>query len=171
LLISLGAAALFEGKRDCIVYLKMRADNLLRHFISGELTTVGGKHNDDPAAKSKLPTISGVVLFLSALGIYPKILEVFLMLKGYNHAIGHHYFENRNGTSTPVLALDQLPQDPYPMAKVSRIDGADTPQSAYSGLHQEGAIPWLHLADTYDLSYGGINTVISSRNRWRPRPT
>lgn len=106
-------------------------------------------------AKWRIPAISGLALRLS---IHPKGLETYLRLEGFNRVVGHHFFGVSNGTNTPVFALDQLTQSPYPIAQVSRVDGTDAPKSAYPGLQQEGAVPWLHLADT-GFSMGGIDTV------------
>lgn len=85
-------------------------------------------------------------------------MENYLRLEGYDKVIGHHFFGISNGTSTPVFAFDQLSQSPYPIAQVGRVDGTDAPKSAFSGLQQEGAVPWLHLADT-GSSVGGVDTV------------
>jgi hypothetical protein len=107
-------------------------------------------------AECKIPVLSGLALLLS---VHPEVLKMYLRLEGYNHIIGHHYFGNINGTSMPVFDFDQLSQSPHPVAKVSRLDGADAPRSAFPGLQQEGAVPWLDLADTNSLSLGGIDTV------------
>ncbi len=107
------------------------------------------------AAKWKIPAISRVALVLST---YPKAFENYLRLEGYDRVIGHHFFGVSNGTSRPVFAFDGLSPSPYPIAQVSRFDGTDAPKSAYPGLQHEGAVPWLHLADT-GFSVGGIDTV------------
>jgi hypothetical protein len=86
-------------------------------------------------------------------------LENYLKRQGYDRIIGHHFFSKQNVTSIPVFALDQLGQSPYPAALVSRVGTADAPATAHPGLAGEGAIPWLHLADTANSSQGGINTV------------
>ncbi|KAL6149766.1 hypothetical protein ACJQWK_02933 [Exserohilum turcicum] len=107
------------------------------------------------AARWKLPTISSLALLLST---HPTALESYLKLEGFDKIVGHHFFGNWNGTSTPVFAFDRLPQSPYPIAQVSRADGTDAPKSAYPGLQQEGAVPWLYLTDT-GSSVGGVDTV------------
>lgn len=107
------------------------------------------------AAKWKLPAISGLTLLLST---HPKVLESYLRLEGFDRVVGHHFFGVLDGVSLPFFAFDQLSQSPYPIAQVSKVEGTDAPKSAYSGLQQEGAVPWLHLADT-GSSVGGIDTV------------
>ncbi|KAI0573218.1 DUF3455 domain-containing protein [Pyrenophora tritici-repentis] len=106
-------------------------------------------------AKWKIPVISGVALLLST---HPKVLENYLRMEGYDRVIGHHFFGSYNRTNTPIFAFDQLPQSPYPIAQVRKVDETDPPGSAYAGLQQEGAVPWLHLTDT-GFSVGGIDTV------------
>lgn len=108
-----------------------------------------------PAAKWKIPAISGLALHLS---VDHEALEGFLKLEGYDRVIGHHFFRASNGTSTPVFAFDQLSPAPYPIAQVGRADGAEAPKTAYPGLQREGAVPWLRLVDT-GSSVGGVNTV------------
>lgn len=89
----------------------------------------------------------------------PKALEDFLESQGYNHIIGHHFFNRLNGTNIPVFAFDQLAQTPYPIARVVKISGADAPKYACPGLSNEGAVQWLYLSDTHGISQGTVDTV------------
>jgi hypothetical protein len=126
-------------------------------MLEAILYDIGKTLNDDlVAAKWKIPVISGLVLHLST---HPKMLERYLRLAGYDQVIGHHYFASFHGTNTPVFAFDQVSQFPYPLAQVSKVAETDAPRSAFPGLQQEGAIPWLHLTDTTGVSSGGVDTV------------
>lgn len=84
----------------------------------------------------------------------PWLLDVLLMVQGYQHVIGNHYFTG----PVPTFALNQIPLDPYPMALVKKNTQTNAPKSACPGLGGEGAVPWLHLIDN-GSSKGGINTV------------
>ncbi|KNG52856.1 malate dehydrogenase protein [Stemphylium lycopersici] len=120
------------------------------------LYDIGSRLNGNViAAISKIPFLSGRALLLSQ---YPKALKAYLRLEGYDHVIGHHFFDGSHGTSMPVFAFDQLPWSPYPTAQVGKVDETNPPASAYAGLQQEGAVSWLYLTDT-GLSVGGIDTV------------
>jgi hypothetical protein len=93
------------------------------------------------------------------LSAHPEALEAILKSQGYNHIIGHHFFSSVGGTSAPTFALDQLSQTPHPVARVTKMNGVDAPKNAFQGLEGEGPVQWLHLADTQNMSHGGIDTV------------
>ncbi|KAF2133686.1 hypothetical protein P153DRAFT_352955 [Dothidotthia symphoricarpi CBS 119687] len=121
---------------------------------TGALATlydIGTSLNYDPIAKWKIGSISALALSLS---VRPQQLDLNLRSQGFEHMIGHHFF---NG-STPTFSLDQLAQ-PYPVARVAKVAETDPPKSACPGNQGEGAIKWLLLTDTVGISQGGINTV------------
>lgn len=74
---------------------------------------------------------------------------------GAHYLLGHHFFENQS----PVFALDQLSQSPYPLAVVSKAAESVAPVSSFDGLSKEGALKWLLLKDSTQGSQGGIDTV------------
>ncbi|RAR15474.1 hypothetical protein DDE83_001115 [Stemphylium lycopersici] len=140
-------------------YTCASGDELAAPGTTGATATlydVGSRLSVDlPAAKWKIPAISGLALHLS---VDHEALEGFFKLEGYDRVIGHHFFRAANGTSTPVFAFDQLSLSPYPIAQVRRANGAEAPKTAYPGLQREGAVPWLRLVDT-GSSVGGVDTV------------
>lgn len=89
----------------------------------------------------------------------PQMLEWNLKSQGYEHVTGHHFFASIDATSTPVFALDQLQPQPYPLAKVPKLNETDAPSSACPGSTGLPAIKWLYLKDNKGISQGGINTV------------
>jgi hypothetical protein len=119
------------------------------------LYDIGSKLNDDPLAKWKIPSLSGLALSLST---QPQALELNLKSQGYENRVGTHLFASVNGANTPTFAFDQLVQ-PYPMAQVGKLNETAAPTSACPGLTNEGAVKWLLLGDTKGLSHGGIDTV------------
>lgn len=74
--------------------------------------------------------------------------------QGFRNLAGHHFFDGE----TPVFALDQLNQAPYPTARVRKLAEADAPASSCPGRRTEEDIKWLLLKDS-GLSSGGIDTV------------
>jgi hypothetical protein len=131
----------------------------LGRAVNGPIATlydIGSKLNLDHAAKSKIAMIAGKALSSVP---QPTEFEDYMKLQGYSHVLGRHFFALRKQTAVPTFALDQLAQTPYPEAQVSKIESVNAPESAYSGLAGEGAVPWLYLTDREGLSTGGIDTV------------
>ncbi|KAJ6191701.1 hypothetical protein J3E72DRAFT_380154 [Bipolaris maydis] len=120
------------------------------------LYDIGSKLSTNlPAAKWKLPAIAALALLLST---HPQALNSYLKLEGFDRVVGHHFFGISNGKSLPIFAFDQLSESPYPIAQVKKVEETDAPRSAYPGLQQEGAVPWLHLTNA-GSSVGGVDTV------------
>jgi hypothetical protein len=67
----------------------------------------------------KISTLSGLVLSLST---NPKVVNAALGLLKYSNVVGHHFFQSRNNISAPIFALDSLPERPYPVADVVKIE-------------------------------------------------
>jgi hypothetical protein len=114
------------------------------------------------------PLAADIIAFLSPLAFslcqhpqhpqhpqHTQHVDLALRLQGSQHLLGHHYFH----LSTPVFALDQLPQLPYPVARVSKLD--ETPARAYpaAGLAPADSVDWLLLHDVDGSSQGGVDTV------------
>jgi hypothetical protein len=78
-----------------------------------------------------------------------------LRFQGFKQLLGHHFFDH----DTPVFALDQLHQAPYPIALVQKLDETDAPTTSYMGVQPEANIKWLFLKDLKGISRGGIDTV------------
>lgn len=68
--------------------------------------------------------------------------------------VGHHFFS----VDTPIFALDQLAERPYPVAQVSKLSEVDAPRPSCAD-DQAAVIKWLYLQDTTGISRGGIDTV------------
>jgi hypothetical protein len=84
-------------------------------------------------------------------------LKQNLKSRGYDHLVGHHFFqkiERLLSANTPIFALDQLATVDYPLLQVN--NKTTTPAPAGSA---EGSVPWLRLQDTMGLSKGQIDTV------------
>ncbi|KAF1849057.1 uncharacterized protein K460DRAFT_364966 [Cucurbitaria berberidis CBS 394.84] len=120
------------------------------------LYDIGSKLNDDPMAKWKIGSISPLALALSAL---PKTLTMGLKSQGFDKIAGHHFFGKISDINTPIFALDKLSLQPQPLAQVSKLNETDAPATSCPGNNGLGAIKWLYLKDTKNISQGGINTV------------
>ncbi|KAF2273096.1 uncharacterized protein EI97DRAFT_384306 [Westerdykella ornata] len=116
-----------------------------------KLYDIGTRLNSDPFAKAKIGTISGLALQFHN---FPKLLDGYLMVQGYQRVLGDHYFTG----SVPTFALNKVPANPFPLAFVKKNADADAPKSACPGTKNEGAIKWLHLIDNGN-SQGGVNAV------------
>lgn len=116
------------------------------------LYDIGTSLNKDPLAQWKIPTISGLSLALSP---YPKQLDGYLKILGYQKVLGEHFF---NAAKTPTFSFTKVTPLPYPEAQVKRNATADAPAYACPGLKNEGAVPWLYLDDAGG-SHGGVNSV------------
>lgn len=82
------------------------------------------------------------------------LLDVLIMIQGFQNVLGDHYFTGM----VPTFALNQIPTNPFPIAFLKRNFQAEAPKSACPGTTGEGAIQWLQLIDN-GSSKGGINTV------------
>lgn len=116
-----------------------------------KLYDLGTRLNGDPLAQWKIGSISGLALQFHA---FPKLLDGYLQLQGYQRVLGDHFFTQ----TTPTFSLNKIPTTPFPIAFVAKKGEADAPKSACPGTKNEGAIKWLYLLDN-GSSQGGINTV------------
>jgi hypothetical protein len=116
------------------------------------LYDIGTSLSKDPLAQWKIPTISGLALALTP---YPKQLDGYLKIQGYQKIMGEHFF---NAVKTPVFSFSKVTPLPFPEAQVKRNASVDAPANACPGLKKEGAVQWLYLDDAGG-SHGGINSV------------
>ncbi|KAA8621981.1 repeatdomain containing protein [Pyrenophora tritici-repentis] len=116
------------------------------------LYDIGTGLKDNPLAAEIIGCISPLAFFLG-----PSIeqLSLALRLRGFQHLLGHHFFH----LSTPVFALDQLAQTPYPIAQVSKLRETKAPPSTFPGLAAVDSVNWLFLRDLNSTSQGGVDTV------------
>jgi hypothetical protein len=96
-------------------------------------------------------------------------LKQNLQSRGYDHLVGHHFFQKVDrlaGANTPIFALDTLATVDYPLLQVNVK--TSTPATAGS---VEGSVPWLRLQDTMGLSKGQIDTVYRVETAGGSAPT
>jgi hypothetical protein len=124
--------------------------------MPAKLYDIGSNLNNDFTASWKIAYVSPLALLLSS---QPTLLEWSLENQGYNHIVGHHFFNSIGGVNSPIFALDQLSKTAYPMAQVMKLNDTAAPTTAYAGLQGEGAVKWLYLKDKKGISQGGIDTV------------
>ncbi|KAH7394778.1 hypothetical protein BKA66DRAFT_567164 [Pyrenochaeta sp. MPI-SDFR-AT-0127] len=117
-----------------------------------QLYDIGTSLNSDRLAQWKISSISCLAFSLRSM---PRQLDQTLQSQGFQHIVGHHFFS----VDTPIFALDQLAERPYPVAHVSKQGEIDAPRSCCPGDQAAGVIKWLYLQDTTGISRGGIDTV------------
>lgn len=121
-----------------------------------KLYDIGTKLSTDPWAQFKIPTISGLALSLfNAPWGGSRMLDDYLRQQGYNQWLGNHFFT----VKIPTFSLNQVKANPFPLAMVTKAADMAAPKWACPGTTGEGAVKWLQLVDSQNLSKGGVNTV------------
>lgn len=125
-------------------------------MASATLYDIGSRLNGSPDAKGMIASISSLALSLYEWA--PDYISTCLQGQGFQDVVGHHFFANVNGTSTPTFALDHMVA-PYPMTQVAKMGAIDAPAGATPGTNGLPAVQWLYLQHKAGVSQGGINTV------------
>jgi hypothetical protein len=73
--------------------------------------------------------IGSISCLALALDSPARPLEQMLQAYGVSSLIGHHFFTS----DTPVFALDQLAERPYPVARFSKVGEVDAPSRSCFG--------------------------------------
>jgi hypothetical protein len=127
--------------------------SLLSNTYPAKLYDLGTVLNNDPMAQWKIGSISALALSMKSQS--PNKLTQYLASQGYQQVLGDHFFT----LTTPTFSLNKVKAKPFPLAFVTKKAEMDAPKGSCPGTKNEGAIKWLQLADSANLSQGGVNTV------------
>jgi hypothetical protein len=127
--------------------------SLLSNTYPAKLYDLGTALNNDPMAQWKIGSISALALSMKSQS--PNKLTQYLASQRYQQVLGDHFFT----ATTPTFSLNKVKAKPFPLAFVTKKAEMDAPKGSCPGIKNEGAIKWLQLSDSANLSQGGVNTV------------
>ena len=121
-------------------------------MLTAELYDIGTFLSNHHSAQQVISSISCLAFASSSLA---QPLGQVLQAYGAITPAGHHFFTS----GTPVFALDQLVEKPYPVAQVSKVEEVDAPSHSCTTACTPESIKCLYLEGAQAASRGGIDTM------------